>query len=339
MSDLSNFDSADNLTPEQVIDYLERLLIAKKYPRFKEIELCIITGIWKDESYEDIADYCGYSSNYLRQDVAPKVWKTISDLLSESINKKNFKTAFIRYYRQNQLHPDREEPRSTAPISKEYCYIKVNTSLYIAEISIDSMANSLRYSTGDFSIQIERKIIPGSAIFFCNGSISSMSRLTTMFADGSLTELAGLRVLDLNYMKVWFERLFSSTWSDRETILARSGDRNIRSSSDLPIVTEHNLFKGKLVEIGENTNLVVSIELDYYSALEINVICKIYPDREPYLPRNLTIDVLDITGSIVIQEQVESPNIDAITLRFTIAIDERFNLRINYLDREIIEQF
>jgi hypothetical protein len=337
MTELLNFDSADNLNSQQVIDYLDRLSASKKYPRLKEIELLVITGVWNDESYDKIAENNGYSAKYLAQ-IGPKTWKIISNLLSTDINKKNFKTAFTRYYRQNDLNVDRQENRSSDSISKEYCYIKVNTSLYIAEISIDSMTNNLRYSTGDFSIQIERKVIPGSAILFCNGSIDSMSRLTTMFANGDLTELTGLTVLDLNYMKVWLERLFSSNWSDRETILAGMRNQNIRSLSDLPADTEHSLFKGRLVEIG-NINLIVSIELDYYSALEINVICKIYPDRESYLPRDLAVEILDIAGSVVMQERIETADIDAVELPFSIAIDERFSLKIIYHNLEIIEQF
>jgi hypothetical protein len=82
-----------------------------------------------------------------------------------------------------------------------------------------------------------------------------------------------------------------------------------------------------------------SIDLDYNSALEINVNYHIYPDRASYLPRNLTIDILDAAGSTVMQEQIERADIDAVELPFTISIEERFSLKIIYSNLEIIEQF
>jgi Protein of unknown function (DUF1822) len=257
--------------------------------------------------------------------------------LSESINKNSFKATFIRYCRQNNL--SLTEDRSPQANHREYCYIKVAGDINTVELLLDAIAKNLKYTTGDFSIQIERKVIPGSAIFFGNGSILSMQRLISMFATGALTQIAGLNTLDLNYIKVWLERLFSSEWIDRETILAGSGNNSIRNLPNLSVATEHSLVKSRLIQIAENTNMIVSIELDYYSALAINVTCYIHPNLSSYLPSNLTIAILDTIGSHVMEERIERADIDAIELAFTISIDERFSLKIIYNNLEIIEQF
>jgi hypothetical protein len=160
-----------------------------------------------------------------------------------------------------------------------------------------------------------------------------------MFAEGNLTQVAGLRILDLNFIRVWLERLFSHSWEEQEQILARSGNRNIRSGGDLTIPTLSSLSKARVVQCADNIQLIILAKLEYNSALETDVTFSIYPDPEPYLPINLTIEILDEAGSVVMEERVSSGNIDAIELTFTLAIEEHFGLRITYHDREIIEQF
>jgi hypothetical protein len=337
-SSSSSFDNSPSL--EKALEHLEDILISKDCPPLKSSELAIISGTWNNLTYEEIADsYIGLSLNYIERDLANKLWKKIGNILSLQIDKNNFKSAFIRYCRQNNLsliEKNRSEDRSN---TREYCYIKVDTNVYTVEISIPNIGNDLRYSTGDFSIQIERKVIPGSAIFFCNGTVRSVNRLVTMFAEGNLTQVAGLRILDLNFIRVWLERLFSHSWEEQEQILARSGNRNIRSGGDLTIPTLSSLSKARVVQCADNIQLIILAKLEYNSALETDVTFSIYPDPEPYLPINLTIEILDEAGSVVMEERVSSGNIDAIELTFTLAIEEHFGLRITYHDREIIEQF
>jgi hypothetical protein len=46
--------------------------------------------------YDDIAKKHGYSLNYLKQDVGPKLWQILSDVCGEKVRKTNFRSALER---------------------------------------------------------------------------------------------------------------------------------------------------------------------------------------------------------------------------------------------------
>lgn len=61
-----------------------------------DIEILIIKGAWERQEYDEIAAKHQYATTYISQDVAPKLWKLLSDSLGEKVKKNSFKEALKR---------------------------------------------------------------------------------------------------------------------------------------------------------------------------------------------------------------------------------------------------
>ena len=85
-------------------DLINVILLNNNKRRLKDIEVVVLQGAWQGQSYDEIADANGYTPNYLKQDVGPKLWKFLSEALGEGekLSKKNFKTALERLCKAQQ---------------------------------------------------------------------------------------------------------------------------------------------------------------------------------------------------------------------------------------------
>jgi WD40 repeat protein len=68
--------------------------------RLSAVEIAILDGAWQQQTYEQIARATGYSDSYLRQGVAPKLWKMLAIALGEAVSKTTFKAVLERKWRQ-----------------------------------------------------------------------------------------------------------------------------------------------------------------------------------------------------------------------------------------------
>jgi hypothetical protein len=109
------YTKLDELTLVQVIDSLIYLCTEK---HLTYLEKKVIDGIWNGEQYDDIANKikrsrcknrelcnfnceCKYSPNYLRKDIAGKLWSKLFKAfvsLDYEINKDNFKPTLERWH-------------------------------------------------------------------------------------------------------------------------------------------------------------------------------------------------------------------------------------------------
>jgi AAA-like domain len=75
------FDYLLNLLDKQLIEICECSL--------NPVEILLLRGIWKNFNYHEIGQQEGYSSGYLTNVAAPKLYKKLSKLLGENVTKKN----------------------------------------------------------------------------------------------------------------------------------------------------------------------------------------------------------------------------------------------------------
>ncbi|MEA5594301.1 NB-ARC domain-containing protein [Rivularia sp. UHCC 0363] len=68
--------------------------MAKTGKHLSNIEVLVLRGSWKSQKYNQIAAEGGYTDEYLKNDVGPKLWKRLSQALGKKINKNNFKAIF-----------------------------------------------------------------------------------------------------------------------------------------------------------------------------------------------------------------------------------------------------
>lgn len=81
---------------ETIYKLVDAALFESKRRHLKDIEVAILRGSWQGKKYDEIAQTYGCTPEYLKQDVGPKLWKVLSEVLGEKVSKKNFQTALER---------------------------------------------------------------------------------------------------------------------------------------------------------------------------------------------------------------------------------------------------
>ncbi|ACK69682.1 WD-40 repeat protein [Gloeothece citriformis PCC 7424] len=80
-----NFENGLELANEAVLNRLGRQLSL--------VEEAILKGSWEGQTYEEIAQATNYSVDYLKRHIGPQLWKLLSEVLGEKVNKTNFRLA------------------------------------------------------------------------------------------------------------------------------------------------------------------------------------------------------------------------------------------------------
>jgi SpoVK/Ycf46/Vps4 family AAA+-type ATPase len=75
---------------EEVLNLLDKKVMAKRGEALNSQETEIIKRTWDDETYEEM-NIQGYSTGYIERKISPDLWKLLSDIMGEKVTKKNFK--------------------------------------------------------------------------------------------------------------------------------------------------------------------------------------------------------------------------------------------------------
>ncbi|MFH7030971.1 MAG: AAA-like domain-containing protein [Heteroscytonema crispum UTEX LB 1556] len=77
-------------------DFADQAVFSNTGKHLSDIEMMVFQGAWEGKTYDDIARIYGYSAEYLNKDVGNKLWRKLSELLGETVTKRNFKEALRR---------------------------------------------------------------------------------------------------------------------------------------------------------------------------------------------------------------------------------------------------
>ncbi|NER82858.1 MAG: hypothetical protein F6K42_25545 [Leptolyngbya sp. SIO1D8] len=80
----------------QILAAANAVIFSQDSRYLSDVETAILQGAIADKTYEQIAAESGYSINYLKRDVGPKLWRLLSDVLGEKVSKSNFRQALNR---------------------------------------------------------------------------------------------------------------------------------------------------------------------------------------------------------------------------------------------------
>ena len=90
-----------NVDLTAALRWLNSAVVSGTGNKLREPELVILKGTWRGLTYEQMADGSEYSTNYLMRDVAPKLWKQLSNVFGRSVGKTNFRVALEAYAAAN----------------------------------------------------------------------------------------------------------------------------------------------------------------------------------------------------------------------------------------------
>ena len=74
-----------------ILEFAETLIVDKTSTYCSELQRRILMAALQGErkTYDQLAEECGYSPKYVKQDVAPKLWHLISQALEQKVTKSN----------------------------------------------------------------------------------------------------------------------------------------------------------------------------------------------------------------------------------------------------------
>ncbi len=100
MSDKNYNSPSNNILFQEVLTLVENLIMAKTGKHLSNIEVLVLRGSWKGHKYSQIAAEGGYTDEYLKNDIGPKLWKRLSLALEKKVTKNNFKAIIEQYIYQ-----------------------------------------------------------------------------------------------------------------------------------------------------------------------------------------------------------------------------------------------
>jgi diguanylate cyclase (GGDEF)-like protein len=104
---------------ESVLEFAEELIHTHTGTYCSELQRIILLTTLQGsrKTYDEIADECGYSPKYIKQDVAPKLWQTFSQILGEKLGKSTIKAVLEQKMRHanTTVIPPQPTPVETPP--------------------------------------------------------------------------------------------------------------------------------------------------------------------------------------------------------------------------------
>jgi hypothetical protein len=90
-----------NFNLDNAIQIANQLTYRNFNRNLTDVEIVILKGAWERQEYDQIAAQNRYATSYISQDVAPKLWKTLTESLGEKVKKSNFKEALKRSWEEH----------------------------------------------------------------------------------------------------------------------------------------------------------------------------------------------------------------------------------------------
>lgn len=104
------------LETETLLEFAEELLHTHTKGYFSDLQrIVLLTALQGSrKTYDEIAEECGYSAKYIKQDVAPKLWHILSEILGEKLTKSNIRAVLEKQMRQQgSPAPASNQPTAT----------------------------------------------------------------------------------------------------------------------------------------------------------------------------------------------------------------------------------
>ena len=105
------------MNSEELISAANSALFASINRYLSDVETIILLGAIANQTYETIALDAGYSVGYIKRDVGPKLWRSLSQALSVKVSKTTFQAALEQYAatHASQSAITERSPASTTP--------------------------------------------------------------------------------------------------------------------------------------------------------------------------------------------------------------------------------
>jgi WD40 repeat protein len=107
---------------DQALAFTDTLVFNQAGTHLSDLQQAMLreSWSWQRQSYDQIAEAYGYSPTYLKHDIGPKLWKLLSSVLGEKVNKTNFRAAIERHFQAQAaqlLENSQPTPQPSSPVT------------------------------------------------------------------------------------------------------------------------------------------------------------------------------------------------------------------------------
>ncbi|ERN42026.1 hypothetical protein KR51_00013600 [Rubidibacter lacunae KORDI 51-2] len=127
-------------TIDEAIKVANQVVFDKIGRNLTDVEIWVLEGSWERLDYDRIAARNQYAASYISQDVAPKLWRLLSEALGERVKKSNFREALKRAWDQRRIPITPVSPRALklAPL-EPVPSTPLSPSLYVERPPLESL--------------------------------------------------------------------------------------------------------------------------------------------------------------------------------------------------------
>ena len=106
------------ISPESLLELAESLIHTQTNNYCSDLHRKILLSTLRGErkTYEQFADECGYSCKYIKHDIAPKLWHSLSVAVGEKVTKSNVRPILEKQMRQNRNLPPSKIAQPVSPL-------------------------------------------------------------------------------------------------------------------------------------------------------------------------------------------------------------------------------
>lgn len=174
---------------DEAIRIANQLVYLKFKRNLTDVEILIIKGAWQRQEYDAIAAQHQYTTSYISQDVAPKLWKILTESLGEKVKKSNFKEALKRVWEQQSIYRNNsnspEQNINKLP-NLEYILVNQEREQQLAQTKQETLIDIYVERPPIETVCYETLLQPGSLIRIKSPSLMGKTYLVTRV----LTQLA-----------------------------------------------------------------------------------------------------------------------------------------------------
>lgn len=132
------------ITFEVALQIVNTAMMSKESRHLKNIEIEVLRGVLQGHKYDEIAATSGYAPEYIKNDVGPKLWQTLSSIWKEKVCKNNLMAVLAQQAFQVTIMPQtkgEEAKYHPSPSTKSELPIGVipsNSNFYLERQGVES---------------------------------------------------------------------------------------------------------------------------------------------------------------------------------------------------------
>lgn len=119
--------------------------IALDPSHFKNLHQDIFRLSWQGKSYQEIAETCGYDTDYVRH-VGYQLWQNLSQALAQKVTKRNLQVVFRRLEQQSRTSSNEVEEIASLVLTPQHAKSNINAYSTKAELVSDQTTYPLLWS-------------------------------------------------------------------------------------------------------------------------------------------------------------------------------------------------